>query len=395
MKAVILCAGQSTRTYPLTVHKPKQILPVMNVSVLKHTVQQLQGLVSGIYVVVGQHEAAMKNALKEFRNIVYVQQAKPRGTGDAVMHLQNHVKEKFFVLNGDDLYNRDDLKKMTSFDTAILVKSVQQPEHYGVVEKKGLYLQAIREKPRKAKTNLVNTGAYLVDKDIFQYNAALKKTKRNEVEFTDMIQAYAKDHKVRVVTASFWIPITFPWSILEAHESMMASLQSDIKGVIERFVTIKGDVVIGKNSVVKSGTYIEGPVIIGTNCSIGPNAYLRASTVIGNNCKIGNAVEIKNSTVMDGTNIGHLSYIGDSVIGEDVNMGAGTITANLRHDGKTIETPVKGVMHDTGRRKLGVIAGDSVHTGISTSFYPGRKLWPGTSTLPGEIVKKDIMKKAG
>ena len=70
--------------------------------------------------------------------------------------------------------------------------------------------------------------------------------------------------------------------------------------------------------------------------------------------------------------------------------GAGTITANLRHDNLNVKSPVKGQMVDSGRRKLGAIIGDDVHTGIHTSIYPGRKFWPGKATLPGEIVKKDI-----
>jgi len=72
------------------------------------------------------------------------------------------------------------------------------------------------------------------------------------------------------------------------------------------------------------------------------------------------------------------------------NLGAGTITANLRHDGRNHSSSVAGELLDTGRRKLGVIIGDNVHTGIHTSIYPGRKIWPEKSTLPGEIVRKDI-----
>ena len=91
------------------------------------------------------------------------------------------------------------------------------------------------------------------------------------------------------------------------------------------------------------------------------------------------------------SSIGHLSYVGDSVLGTGVNFGAGTTTSNFRHDGKNHRTAVDGVLIDTGRRKFGAIIGDGVHTGIHTSIYPGRQLWPGTTTLPGEIVRKDIL----
>jgi NDP-sugar pyrophosphorylase family protein len=93
---------------------------------------------------------------------------------------------------------------------------------------------------------------------------------------------------------------------------------------------------------------------------------------------------------MNGSSLGHLSYCGDSIIGEKVNFGAGTITANLRHDGKNHRSFVDGKLIDTGRRKLGVVVGDNVHTGIHTSLYPGRKIWPNCETRPGEIVQRDI-----
>ena len=94
---------------------------------------------------------------------------------------------------------------------------------------------------------------------------------------------------------------------------------------------------------------------------------------------------------MNGSKVPHLSYIGDSVIGENVNLGAGTITGNLRHDNADIKSMVKDKLIDSKRRKFGTIIGDNVHTGIHTSIYPGRKIWPGKGTSPGEIVKKDIV----
>jgi bifunctional UDP-N-acetylglucosamine pyrophosphorylase/glucosamine-1-phosphate N-acetyltransferase len=136
--------------------------------------------------------------------------------------------------------------------------------------------------------------------------------------------------------------------------------------------------------------FIEGNVVIGANCKIGPNCYIRGSTSIGEGCHIGQSVEIKNCLILSGTNVGHLSYIGDSVLGEGVNLGAGTTTSNLRHDGQNHRSSVNGELIDTGRRKFGTIIGDGVHTGINTSIYPGRKLWPGTTTRPGEIVGRDL-----
>jgi bifunctional UDP-N-acetylglucosamine pyrophosphorylase/glucosamine-1-phosphate N-acetyltransferase len=93
---------------------------------------------------------------------------------------------------------------------------------------------------------------------------------------------------------------------------------------------------------------------------------------------------------MDGTHIGHLSYIGDSVIGEKCNFGAGTITANLRFDDANISMKIKGEIVDTGRRKLGVITGDNVKTGIKSSFMPGVKVGPNSWIKPNLMVQRDL-----
>ena len=185
--------------------------------------------------------------------------------------------------------------------------------------------------------------------------------------------------------------ILYPWDLLFVNEQIISLLkENDIRGTVRNNVTIDGVVEIGEETVLLPGVYIEGNAIIGKKCKIGPNCYIRGNTYIGDECHVGQAVEIKNSIIMNKVSIGHLSYVGDSIIGEGTNFGAGTTTANLRHDGKNHSSKVSGKIIDTGRRKLGIIVGDGVHTGINTTLYPGRKLWPSTSTLPGEIVKHDI-----
>lgn len=192
-----------------------------------------------------------------------------------------------------------------------------------------------------------------------------------------------------LVTCSFLI--RHPWDLLRANEQFIAKLTSPILlGDVHPLAVIEGIVHIGAGTRILPGVFIEGNVIIGKNCKIGPNCYIRGNTSIGDNCHIGQSVEIKNCLILSNTNVGHLSYIGDSVLGEKVNLGAGTTTSNLRHDGKNHRSMVGGVLIDTGRRKFGAIIGDGVHTGINTSIYPGRKLWPNTSTRPGEIVQHDL-----
>lgn len=185
--------------------------------------------------------------------------------------------------------------------------------------------------------------------------------------------------------------LAYPWDVLRVNEELVGTLSaSHCEGSLSDRAVVDGFLVLGQGSRVLPGVYVEGNVIIGRNCKIGPNCYLRGNTSIGDGCRLGQAVEVKNSIIMAHTSIGHLSYCGDSIVGEGVNFGAGTITANLRHDGKSNLSAIGDTLVDTGRRKLGAVIGDNVHTGIHTSIYPGRKMWPGTWTRPGAIVQADM-----
>ena len=186
--------------------------------------------------------------------------------------------------------------------------------------------------------------------------------------------------------------IRHPWDLIRANEQWVASLaEPAIEGEVHPSAVIEGVIRVGPGTRILPGVFIEGNVVIGANCKIGPNCYLRGSSSIGDKCHIGQSVEIKNCLILSRTNVGHLSYVGDSVLGEGVNLGAGTTTSNLRHDGLNHRSMVDGKLVDTGRRKFGAIVGDGVHTGINTSIYPGRKLWPHTTTRPGDIVSRDLI----
>ncbi|MBK1881725.1 hypothetical protein JIN85_04825 [Luteolibacter pohnpeiensis] len=194
-----------------------------------------------------------------------------------------------------------------------------------------------------------------------------------------------------VMLAAESFVIQFPWDLLKANEHFIGQHgEPSIAGEVHPSAVIEGVAVIGEGTRILPGVFIEGNVVIGKNCKIGPNCYIRGNTSIGDKCHIGQSVEIKNCLILSQTNVGHLSYVGDSVLGHRVNFGAGTTVSNLRHDGQNHRSMVDGKLIDTGRRKFGTIVGDNVHTGINTSVYPGRKFWPATSTLPGEVVKHDV-----
>jgi bifunctional UDP-N-acetylglucosamine pyrophosphorylase/glucosamine-1-phosphate N-acetyltransferase len=122
---------------------------------------------------------------------------------------------------------------------------------------------------------------------------------------------------------------------------------------------------------------------------VGPNAYVRGATLVGEDAKVGHSVEVKNSVFLEGATVGHLGYVGDSVLGRNVNFGAGTTVANLRHDDEDVRFTVKGERVSTGRRKFGVVAGDDAKTGIDVALNVGTKLSSGVGIPPGETVTRD------
>ena len=205
------------------------------------------------------------------------------------------------------------------------------------------------------------------------------------------VLAHYKKRGKKICQSKTSFLIRYSWDFLRANELAIAAMtQWENHGTCHSSLYVEGRLSVGRGTKILPGVVVEGDVVIGDHCKVGPNCYLRGSTTVGSHCHVGQAVELKNSILFSHTNVGHLSYIGDSILGEKVNLGAGTITSNLRHDGKTHRSAVAGSLVDTGRRKYGAVIGDRVHTGIHTSIYPGRKIWPGLTTLPGDIVTQDL-----
>ncbi|MCK4730789.1 MAG: NTP transferase domain-containing protein [Candidatus Aenigmarchaeota archaeon] len=388
MQAVILAAGKGTRMLPLTENRPKPLLKIANKTILEHNLEQLEGLIDEAIIVVNYKKEMIKELIGDCYKkikIKYIEQKETLGTGNALETASELLEDKFLVLCGDDLYFKEDLQKVVLKNQCILLKESETPENFGVVLIEDGFVAGLEEKPQNPKNNLVNTGLYLLNKDIFKIK--LNKTERGEFELTDYIKEISG---LEFVIADNWFPITHPWNLLKANEFILRNIEKKIEGVVEDNCHIGENAQIGEGSVVKSGAYIENNVIIGKNCKIGPNCYIRGSTSIGDGCHVGNGVEIKNSIFFEKSNAPHLNYIGDSIIGSNTNLGGGTIVANLRHDNKNILVNIKDKLVDTKRRKFGAIVGDVVKTGAGTLIYPGRKIMGGCFTKPKEIVTKDV-----
>ena len=397
MKAIILAAGEGNRMRPLTYTRPKVMLPIANKPILEHLL--IQGKKAGIkefIFITGYHDEQVRDYFgsgdKWGVNIDYCTQRRQLGTADALKMVKGLVDGNFLVINGDIIVNQEGINGLTdkSNNTMSIVK-VKDTKDLGVVKVSKGKVVRIHEKVKKPPSHMANAGLYLFTPDIFDAISQTSKSPRGEYEITDSLQLMiGKGYHISYQEISYWLDLSYPWHLLLANESLLAGVESQNLGKIEDNVVMKGVISIGKGTVVRSGSYIVGPAVIGQACEIGPNCYIRPNTSIGDNCHIGNAVEVKNSIIMRGSKIPHHNYVGDSIIGEECNLGAGTKIANLRLDKKDII--VGGI--DTKRHKLGAIIGDRVETGINVSINVGSMIGNNTHIGPGAIVSGVISPKS-
>jgi len=401
MKALVLAAGEGTRLRPLTSNIPKPLLLVAGKPFLSHIFTALQSAgVTEIALLVGWKALRIKeyygDGSKFGLKITYLEQRVRLGTANAIGHAEDFMDEPFFVVNGDVVVSETDIKAMQEMfertgKTIMGAVTVEDPSQFGVVEEKDGKLIQIIEKPKRPPSDLINAGIFVFTPSIFELIRSTPKSIRGEYEITDTINALSKSEDVLIHRMMMeWIDVGKPWDLLTANDIFMSRLVGKCEGDIEENVVMKGEVVVEKGARIRSGSYINGPVYIAKGCDIGPNCFIRPGCCFGPNVRIGASVEVKNSIVMAETNLPHHNYVGDSVIGERCNLGAGTKVANLRFDDQNVRVSFKGGLIDSGRRKLGVIMGDDVKTGINAMIDAGTIIWERSVIGPGALAKGNI-----
>ena len=407
MKAVVLAAGEGVRLRPLTFTRPKHLISLGGKPLLEHLLASVRaaGINEALIVVHYMAERFKQyfgDGSKFGMKLEYVFQGGVRGTADAIGVAESYVKDEDFLLIYGDLLVTPDVVKhvLRSHErekpaATMTVVPVTHPERYGITKLEGSHVAEIVEKPRlgEAPTNLANAGIYVFSTEIFEKIRETHPSPRGEWEITDSLSLLMQEKRPVVgvqISGEEWLDVGRPWDLFEASRRILSQMKTTINGVIEDGAHLIGSVVVAKRARVRSGAYIEGPAFIDEDSDIGPNCFIRPCTSIGKDVKIGNGCEVKNSIVMDHTQIRHLSYVGDSIIGEHCNFGAGTVVANYRLDGKTIKMTIKGEVVDSERTKLGVVLGDNVKTGINTLFMPGVKIGQNSWIGPNVVVHRDV-----
>ena len=235
MQVVILAAGRGKRMQDLTKGMSKPMLKIKGKPILEHKINMLPKEIDEIVFVIGYYGEHIMNHFKRYfngRKITYVFQTNLNGTGGALFLAKSILKDKFLVMMGDDLYHKTDLKKLLKHDLAVLGREVEDSTKFGIIKtnSKGHMIEIV-EKPKRSKDKLANTGVYILNKKIFDYD--LVPIGGGEFGLPQTMAKMAKDHPIKVETATIWHAIGSPEDLAEAERIIhkFEEKQKTVKGV--------------------------------------------------------------------------------------------------------------------------------------------------------------------
>ncbi len=324
MKGIILHGGHGTRLRPLTHTGPKQLLPIANKPMSEYCLDSIKETgITEIAIIIGgigsnRVEEYYGNGERFGVNITYIPQDEPRGIAHAIKLCKNFIgDDKFIVFLGDNIiqksiYDFVNNFENSTFDASILLCEVDNPSRFGIADVKDNKIVKIMEKPKVPPTNYAVTGIYMLTPKIFEIINNLKPSKRNELEITDALDLLLKENNninFDMIT-DYWKDTGTPDDIINANSQILEQLRPKIQGNIDRDATVKGKIILGKNSEVKSGAEIIGPVIIGENCTVESNSKVGPNASIGNNsiiseCSINNSIIMNNCKLIGKYNLGN------------------------------------------------------------------------------------------
>jgi len=396
-QAIVLAAGEGERMLPLTATLPKSMLPVGGKPLLGEILERLKEAgAEKFVVVVGRKKEKITDHFGDGDalgvEIEYAVQEGRLGTGHALLSAEVLAQERFLAANADVLIDAASLKRMgESEGIAVAAARVEapDPDRDRILKIEDGFLKTVDEKGRAPSSALIFAGISLLDRRIFDALRAVPPSQGEGSRELDLMEGLlcllAHGVQIRVVEVESFIEIALPWDLLEANETVSPDARG-VLGEVEGGAILSGEVAVGKGTAIRSGSYLKGPVVVGEGCEIGPNSLITGPSSMGDGVRIGNGAVIERSVIMEGTEVSHLCYVGDSVIGPGCSLGVGTIVANRRHDGSAVMSYDAGKRAETGRRTLGAILGEGVKTGVGTLIYPGTVVEAGRWGRPGEVL---------
>ena len=428
IRAIILAAGKSKR---FKTTKSKLLSTICGRPMVLYPIKALASLNIPMTVVLGSQADEIKTAIEQKKDAVtidYVIQTEQRGTGHALACSRaTWDAENILIINGDCPLISTELiaqtiKEHTQTNATItfLTSLMLDPSGYGRVYEEEGALRIIEEKDcssEELRITRINVGVYVMRRDFIEKNiAALEANNRSgELYLVDLVKL-ASDQRLPIRTIS--VPfddvrgvntLQELWSVEQIKRSELirhwmsegvqfelaqnTHIDIDVKVGAGTFggtsILLLGNTTIGKNCFIGAFSILENAVIgdntvihshtviqdstIGSNCNVGPFARLRNNVATGNNVTIGNFVEVKKSTIDEESSIKHLSYIGDTTVGKEVNIGAGTITCNY-----------------DGTKKHQTMIGDAAFVGSNNTLIAPVTIGKGAFTAAGSTITQNV-----
>lgn len=400
IKAVILAAGKGTRMKSETT--PKVLHEIMGKTLLGYVLDNVKNFVSEEFVIVGHHAQEVEDFVKNnYDNAKTVLQSPQLGTGHAVSmvcpSLENYDGLVLILCGDTPLVREETLQKFVEFhksnnsDLTVMSTIFENPTNYGrIIREVDNSLKCIVEEkdatPEQKAVKEVNAGIYCLNwaKIKSAFGQLKSNNAQGEYYLTDII-SWGKEQKLNV--NAYILEDSDEIYGINSRLNLAQATKMMNRRNLEKYMIngvtivdpdstwISEDTEIGQDTIIYPATYIEGKNKIGKNCKIGPCAHLRGGVEIVDNVKVGNFVEVKKAKISSNTNVGHLSYIGDAELGEHVNIGAGTITANYDPLSKT---------------KSKTILKDNVKIGSNSVLVAPVTVEEGANVGAGGIITKNI-----
>lgn len=397
MKVLVLAAGEGKRMWPIV--QEKYLLPFLGQPLIYHNLKHLSQIANFDQFIIVTKESC-KGAIAEIAQSLNLKfqirlQNEPTGMADAILSAKDLLDGELVIINAEDVIEPRVFEGVVNVKEADIVLTGLQVKKYfpgGYLKLEGEGVKGIIEKPGEGNepSDLVKLVVdYFKDgQQLVEYLQKAKSSKDDvyEVALDKMIQDGLKVKFAKY--SGVWFPLKYPWHILDITAYFLSTVEQEIspRAKVSDKATIEGKVVIEEGAKIFEGAAIKGPAYIGKNCIVGNNSMLRevdleAGCVTGFNSDITRSYIGANSWF-------HTNYIGDSVIEGDFGMGSGAVLANLRLDNQTIRVGAEKV--DTGKHKLGLIAGKGSRVGVNASTMPGIKIGSNSLVGPGVVLHEDV-----
>ncbi len=398
MKVVILAAGEGKRMWPI--QNDKCLIPFLGKPLLYHNLKKIKEALHPDEVIIVANPESKDQIQKILEEVglpgTIAIQNDPRGMADAILAAKDLIEGEILIVNGEDIVDQEIFKGVLGAEGEVVIPGLKFKSYFpgGYLKVAGDRVQGIVEKPGEGNepSDMVKLVCDFF-KDGKKLISYLEKAQSaaDDVYEVALNQMIADGVDVRVTKYDgIWIPLKYPWQILDITAYFLSTIEQQIspRAKVSEKAVLEGNVVIEEGARVFEGAVIKGPCYIGKGVIVGNNNLIRESD-LEEGCVTGFNSDITRSYI--GANSWfHTNYIGDSVIEGDFGMGSGAVLANLRLDDYTIRVKKGDETVDSGRHKLGLIAGKGSRVGVNVSTMPGVKIGTNSLVGPGVTLYQDV-----